>query len=81
MTLVPRPAVPCRFGPKVGAAKVHDAGGEAQQAPVSVGPVHPSGGRGEAVLLIGAGEKMEGSVLEVGRLLDKLGVHHQVRCS
>lgn len=63
VTLVPRPALPCGFGPKVGASEVHDAGGEAQQAPVAVGPVHPGGGRGEAVLLIGAGEKMEGSVL------------------
>lgn len=63
VTLVPCPAVPCRLGPEVGAAEVHDAGGEAQQAPVAVGPVHPSCGRGEAVLLVGASQKMEGSVL------------------
>lgn len=79
MTLVPCPAFPGGSGSEVGAAHVHDAGGEAQQAAVSVGPVHPGRGRRQAVLLIGAGQQVEGSVLQVGRLLHELGVHYEVR--
>lgn len=66
VTLVPCPALPGGPGSEVGAAHVHDAGGEAQQAAVSVGPVHPGGRRGQAVLLVGADEQVERSVLHVG---------------
>lgn len=78
MTLVPCPALSCRFGSEVGAAQVHDAGGETQQASVAVGPVHPGGRRGQAVLLVGAGEQVEGSVFQVGRLLDELRIQDEV---
>ena len=81
VTLVPCPALSGGLGPEVGAAHVHDAGGEAQQAAVSVGPGH-SGGRGrQAVLLIGAGQQVEGAVLQVGRLLDQLSIQDQVGSS
>lgn len=79
VTLVPRPAFSAGPGSEVGAAQVHDAGGEAQQAAVSVRPVHPGSGGRQAVLLIGTAQQVEGSVLQVGRLLDKLGVQYEVR--
>ncbi len=81
MTLVPCPAFSGGSGSEVGAAHVHDAGGEAQQAAVSVGPVHPGGRGGQAVLLISTGQQVEGSVLQVGRLLDELGIQHKVGSS
>lgn len=81
VTLVPCPVLSGGLGPEVGAAHVHDAGGEAQQAAMSVGPGH-SGGRGrQAVLLIGAGQQVEGAVLQVGRLLDQLSIQDQVGSS
>lgn len=79
VTLVPGPAFSAGSGLEVGAAHVHDAGGEAQQAAVSVGPVHPGGGGGQAVLLVGAGQEVQRPVLQVGRLLDQLSVQDQVR--
>lgn len=78
MALVPNPAVPSRLGTEVGAAQVVDLGGEAQQTPVAVGPVHVVCRLGEAVLLVGAVELAERTVLQVGRLLHQLGVHHEV---
>lgn len=81
MTLVPCPAFSAGSGSEVGPAHVHDTGGEAQQAAVSVGPVHPGGRGGQAVLLISAGEQVEGPVLQVGRLLDELSVQDEVRSS
>ena len=82
VTLVPCPALSCGPGSEVGAAQVHDAGGEAQQAAVAVGPVHPGGRRGQAVLLVGAGQQVQRPVLQVGCLLHQLGVQDQVwgRC-
>lgn len=81
MTLVPCPAFSGGSGSEVGAAQVHDAGGESQEAAVSIGPVHPGSGGGEAVLLVSTGQQVEGSVLQVGRLLDELGIQHEVRSS
>lgn len=78
MALVPSPAFSGGPGPEVSATQVHDAGGEAQQAAVSVGPVHPGGGGGQAVLLVGAGQQVEGPILQVGCLLDELGVQDKV---
>lgn len=46
---------------------------------MAVGPVHPGGRGRQAVLLVGAGQHVEGPVLQVGRLLDELGVQDQVR--
>lgn len=79
MTLVPCPTFSGGSGSEVGAAHVHDTGGEAQQAAVSVGPVHPGGRGRQAVLLISAGQQVEGSVLQVGRLLDELSIQDKVR--
>ena len=79
MALVPGPGLPGGPGSEVGAAQVHDAGGEAQQAAVAVGPGHAGGRGGQAVLLVGAGQQVEGPVLQVGRLLHQLGVQNQVR--
>ena len=79
MALVPNPAVASRLGTKVCPAQVVDLGGEAQEAAVSVGPVHAVSGLGEAVLLVGAVQLAERAVLQVGRLLHQLGIHHQVR--
>lgn len=81
VTLVPCPAFSGGSGSEVGTPHVHDSGGEAQQAAVSVGPVHPGGRGGEAVLLVGAGQQVEGSVLQVSRLLDKLSIQDEVRGS
>lgn len=81
VTLVPRPAFSGGSGSEVGAAQVHDTGGEAQETAVSVGPVHPGSRGGQAVLLISAGQQVEGSVLQVGRLLDELGIQYKVRSS
>lgn len=78
VTLVPGPTLSAGFGPEVGAAEVHDARGEAQEATVSVGPVHPGGGGGQTVLFVSAGEKVERSVLQVGRLLDQLSIQDKV---
>lgn len=78
MTLVPGPALSAGFGLEVSAAEVHDARGEAQEATVSVGPVHPGGGGGQAVLFISAGEEVERSILQVGRLLDELSIEDKV---
>ena len=79
VTLVPGPALPGGLGPEVGAAQVHDAGGEAQQAAVAVGPGHQRRRRRQAALLVGAAQQVQRSVLQVGRLLHQLGVQHQVR--
>lgn len=79
MALVPGPTFSAGSGPEVGLAEVHDARGEAQQAAVSVGPVHPGGGGGQTVLLISTGEEVQRSILQVGRLLHKLSVQDQVR--
>lgn len=69
MALVPNPAVASCLGPEVGAAQVVDLRGEAQEAPVPIGPVHVVSGLGEAVLLVGAVQLAERAVLQVGRLL------------
>lgn len=79
VTLVPGPTLSAGFGPEVGAAEVHDAGGEAQEATVSVGPVHPGGGGGQTVLFISTGEEVERSILQVGCLLDELSIQDKVR--
>lgn len=79
VTLVPGPALLGRFGSEIRAAEVHDPGGEAEQPPVSIRPVHPGRRRGQAVLLVGTGQQMEGPVLQVGRLLDQLRVQNQIR--
>lgn len=78
MTLVPRPALPRRFGSEIGASQVHDARREAQQPSVAVGPVHAGGGGGQTVLLVGAAQQVERSVFQVGRLLDQLGIQNEV---
>ena len=80
VTLMPRPALSGGPGPEVGAAHVHDTGGEAQQAAVSVGPVHPGSRGGQAVLLISAGQQVERSVFQIGCLLDQLGIQNKIRC-
>lgn len=79
MALVPCPALSASPGAEVGTTQVHDAGGEAQQTAVSVGPVHPGSRGRQAVLLVGAGQQVEGAVLEVGGLLDELRVQDEVR--
>lgn len=81
MTLVPCPGLSGSSRSEVGTAHVHDTGGEAQQAAVSIGPVHPGGRGGQAVLFISASQQVKGSVLKVGRLLDKLGIQDKVRRS
>ena len=81
VTLVPRPALSAGTGSEVSAAHVHDTGGEAQQAAVSIGPLHSGGRGGQAVLFVSAGQQVEGSVLQVGCLLDKLGIQYKVRSS
>ncbi|TNN75270.1 hypothetical protein EYF80_014507 [Liparis tanakae] len=68
-----------RLWSEIGATQVHNAGGEAQQAPVAVGPVHPGSRRGQTVLLVGTAQQVKGPVLQVGRLLDQLGIQNQVR--
>lgn len=78
VTLVPGPTLSAGFGLEVGAAEVHDARGEAQEAAVSVGPVHPGGGGGQTVLFISTGEEVERSILQVGRLLDELSIEDEV---
>lgn len=78
---MPRPTFSGGFGSEVGAAHVHDAGGETKEAALSIWPVHPGSGGGQAVLFISAGQQVEGPVLQVGRLLDKLGIQHKVRSS
>lgn len=78
---MPCPAFSGGSWSEVGKTQVHDAGGEAKQAAVSVGPVHSGGGGGQAVLLVGAGQQVEGSILQVGRLLDELGIDYKVRSS
>lgn len=80
MTLVPCPALSCCFGSEIGPSHVHDAGGEAQQASVAIRPIHPGSRRGQTVLLIGTGQQVEGSVFQVGCLLDQLGIQNEVRC-
>lgn len=79
MAGVPDPRVAPGLRLEVGAADVVDLGGEAQQAPVSVGPVGLGGGLGQAVLLGGAVEHVQGPVLDVDRLLHQRGVQDQVR--
>lgn len=79
VTLVPGPAFSAGSGAEVSTAQVHDARGEAQQATVSVGPVHPGGGGRQTVLLVGTGQEVQRPVLQVGRLLDELSVKDQVR--
>lgn len=81
MTLVPNPAFSGGPGTEVSPTHVHDARGETQQAAVSIGPVHPGGRGGQTVLLIGTGEQMERSILQVGCLLDKLGINYKVGSS
>lgn len=81
MTLVPNPAFSGGPGTEVSPTHVHDARGETQQAAVSVGPVHPGSRGGQTVLLIGTSEQVEGSVLQVGCLLNKLGIDHKVGSS
>lgn len=78
VTLVPGPTFPAGSGSEVSAAEVHDARGEAQEATVSVGPVHPGCGGGQTVLLVGAGQEVERSILQVGRLLDQLSIEDEV---
>lgn len=78
VTLVPGPTLSAGFGLEVGAAEVHDARGKAQEATVSVGPVHPGGGGGQTVLFISTGEEVERSILQVGRLLDELSIEDKV---
>lgn len=81
VTLVPCPALSAGPGAEVSAAHVHDTGGEAQQAAVSIRPLHSGGRGGQAVLFVSAGQQVEGSVLQVGRLLDELGIQDKVRSS
>lgn len=69
VALVPNPAVASCLGTKVGPAQVVDLRGEAQEAPVSVGPVHAVGRLGEAVFLMGTVQLAEWAVLQVGCVL------------
>lgn len=78
MTGVPHPRVPARLGLEVGPADVVDLGGEAEQPPVSVGPVGLGSGLGQAVLLGSAVQHVQGPVLDVNRLLHQGGVQDQV---
>lgn len=79
MALVPGPGLFGGSGSEVGTPQVHDARGEAQQASVSVRPVHAGGGGRQAVLLVCAGEQVQRPVLQVRRLLHQLRVDHQIR--
>lgn len=81
VTLVPNPTFSSGPGTKVSPTHVHDAGGETQQAAVSIGPVHPGSRGGQTVLLIGTSEQVERSILQVSRLLDKLGINYKVGSS
>lgn len=78
MALVPNPAVATCLGTKVGPAQIVDLRGEAQEAPVPIGPVHVVSRLGEAVLFMGTVQLAKWAVLQVGRLLHQLGIHHQV---
>lgn len=75
---VPDPRVASRLRLEVGPADVVDLGGEAEQPPVSVGPVGLGCRLGQAVLLGGAVQHVQGSVLDVNRLLHQGGVQDQV---
>lgn len=79
VALVPGPGVAPHLGSEISSSQVVDLGGEAEEAAVAVGPVHVVGGAGEAALLVGAVQQLQRPVLQVGRLLHQLGVHHQVR--
>ena len=71
--------MPPRLWLEVGPADVVDLRGEAEQASVSVGPVGLGGRFGQAVLLGGTVEHVQGAVLDVNGLLDQGGVQDQVR--
>lgn len=64
---------------EVGPTDVVDLGGEAEQPAVSVGPVGLGCRLGQAVLLGGTVEHVQGAILDVNRLLDQGGIQDQVR--
>lgn len=66
MALMPNPGVAPEFGPEVGTADVVDLRGEAQESAVAVGPVGARSRLGEAILLRGAVQQVEWTVLNVG---------------
>ena len=76
---VPHPGVAPGLGSEVGPADVVYLGGEAEQPAVAVGPVGLGGRLGEAVLLGGAVEHVQRTVLDVdarlhqGRVQDQVG--------
>ena len=76
---VPDPRVTPCFGLEVSPADVIDLGREAEQTSVSVRPVGFGCRLGQAVLLCGAVEHVQGAILDVNRLLDQLGIQDKVR--
>lgn len=47
---------------------------------MAIRPVHPGSRRGQTVFFIGTGQQVEGSVFQVGCLLDQLRIQNEVRC-
>lgn len=80
VALMPDPGLASGPWPKVCTSQVHDPWGEAQQAAVAIGPVHVGGRGRKAALLMGTGEQVKRTVLQVCWLLDQLRVQHQVWC-
>ena len=78
VALVPCPALLSCFGSEIWPTHVHDAGGEAQQPSVPIWPVHPGSRWWKTVLLMGTGQKMKGTVFQIGCLLDQLGIQNKV---
>lgn len=77
MTLVPDPGLVAGPWPEVGLAVVLDLGGEAEEAAVGAG-VGAVCASGQALLLQSALQHVHGSVLQVGGLLNKLGIENQI---
>lgn len=77
MALMPDPGLVSSHRPKVRLAVVVDLGGEAEKASVGVG-VGFFGAGGQTVLLLGALQRVQGSVLQVGGLLHNLSIEDQV---
>lgn len=77
MTLMPDPGLVTRPWPEVCLSVVLDLGGETEQAAVGAG-VGAVGTFGQALLLQGTLQHVHGSVLQVGGLLNNLGIENQI---
>lgn len=77
VTLVPDPGLVTRPRPEIRLPVVLDLGGEAEQAAVGTG-VGVVCAFGQALFLQGTLQHVHGSVLQVGGLLNKLGIEDQI---